>query len=67
MIRRQQVDDKFNNVALITLFSAWIDIVQYQQKNPEFKFFVSNHFVMYYSNTQLKTIENLIKVDNDAF
>ncbi len=67
MIRRQQVDDKFNNVELITLFSAWIDIVQYQQKNPEFKFFVSNHFVMYYSNTQLKTIENLIKVDNDAF
>lgn len=67
MIKRQQIDNKFNNMELIILFSAWVDIIQYQQKNPQFRFFVSNHFVMYYSNHQLKTIENLIKVDNDTF
>ena len=67
MIKRQQIDNKFNNMELIMLFNAWIDIVQYQQNHFEFKFFVSNHFVMYYSSTQLKTIENLMKVDNDHF
>jgi hypothetical protein len=38
-----------------------------KDKNQFFTQFVSNHLVLYEESHELKTLENLLKVENDSF